>query len=181
VGWTKSVNDVAKFAMVRYEENGDLDLSFGVQGKVITAIGSGDSKGHDMALLADGKIIVVGESFNGQNMDFCLVRYLSTGAIDTSFGNAGIVTTSISAMGTDAARSVAIQANGQIVVTGQSTADATRVCCQSGYRENFATVRYNADGSIDPCFSSNYRLSAAPSVYRISFIVTIAAVLFCLL
>ena len=40
----------------------------------------------------DGKIVVAGDSYNGSNRDFALVRYLSDGSLDTIFGTGGKVT-----------------------------------------------------------------------------------------
>jgi uncharacterized delta-60 repeat protein len=76
--------------------------------------------------------------------DRCL---LNAGSIDPTFGNgAGYVTTSTST-GTDGARSVLIQPNGDIVAVGNAATAST------GLRE-FAVERYNPDGSLDTSFGS---------------------------
>jgi hypothetical protein len=54
---------------------GDLDLSFGTGGKVITPILSGDERGYGVAMQSDGKMVVAGFSFNSGNYDFAMVRY----------------------------------------------------------------------------------------------------------
>ena len=63
---------------------GDLDMTFGSGGKVLTAIGSADDRGNSVTVQGDGKIIVAGSSFNGRNHDFALVRYNTNGTLDTS-------------------------------------------------------------------------------------------------
>src|ERR1051325_9400858 len=66
------------------------------------------------------------------------------GALDTSFNGTGIVTTPISER-YDVGRSVAIQADGKIVVAGYSYIDHAYA--------DFVVVRYNSDGSLDTSFN----------------------------
>lgn len=54
---------------------GDLDLSFGTGGKVITDFSADDDKGQAIAVQSDGKIIVAGITSVGSNFDFALARY----------------------------------------------------------------------------------------------------------
>ena len=74
----------ADFALARYNVNGSLDTSFGVDGKVTTAIGSGDDYGYDVTVQSDGKILVAGYSDNG-SYDLALTRYNADGSLDTTF------------------------------------------------------------------------------------------------
>src|SRR5436190_10031273 len=74
---------------------GDLDLSFGVGGKVVTSFGSGDAWINSVGLQSDNKIVAGGCSFNGTNYDFALTRYNVDGSLDPSFGKGGKVTTDI--------------------------------------------------------------------------------------
>src|SRR5688572_10449017 len=59
---------------------GELDTSFDGDGKVVTALGSGDT-GRGVAMQADGKVVVAGDSGG----DFALARYNDDGSLDTSF------------------------------------------------------------------------------------------------
>src|SRR5206468_4572273 len=74
---------------------GALDTSFGTGGKVTTAIGSDNDQAYGVAIQSDGKIVAAGYSFNGSNNDFALARYTTAGALDTTFGTGGKVTTAI--------------------------------------------------------------------------------------
>jgi uncharacterized delta-60 repeat protein len=66
------------FAVARYNIDGSLDNSFGVNGKVTTDVGGSDDTGEAIALQADGKIIVAGFV----NMaDFAIARYQTTDCI----------------------------------------------------------------------------------------------------
>src|SRR5262245_57269991 len=106
-------------------------------GTVVTGIGSGEDAATSMAIQADGKIVVAGYSYNGINTDFALARYNANGSLDTTFSGDGKLTTSISS-GNDGIASVALQADGRIVVAGYS---------YNGANNDFALARYNADGS----------------------------------
>ncbi len=133
------------FALLRYNTNGSLDNSFDGDGKVTTAIGSGDDVGFSVAIQPDGKILMAGYSFNGSDYDFALVRYNSDGSLDKSFDGDGKVTTAIG-NSHDLGYSVAVQQNGKIVVAGTS---------YSTSNSDFALVRYNTNGSLDFSFDGD--------------------------
>ena len=136
------------FALARYNaNNGSLDTSFSTDGKVTTAIGSGNDYGYAMAVQSDGKIVVAGISNNGNNDDFALARYNTDGSLDTSFGSNGKVTTAIGS-GDDDALAVAVQSDGKIVVAGSSDG-------------HFALARYNADGTLDTSFSTDGKVTTS--------------------
>ena len=135
---------VYNFCLARYLPNGALDTSFNGNGKFFSVVGSGGSFAHALALQPDGKIIVAGYCYNG-TADFCLARYLSSGAPDTSFGNAGSV---ITAIGSDAdfAEALALQPDGKIVVAGH---------CRSNINtQDFCVARYLPTGALDASFNT---------------------------
>ena len=66
------------FALVRYNTDGSLDTSFDTDGKVTTAIGSGDDAANSVAIQSDGKIVAAGTISNGNDRDFALVLYAGT-------------------------------------------------------------------------------------------------------
>jgi uncharacterized delta-60 repeat protein len=77
------------FALVRYKANGQLDRTFGTQGKVRTDFGGADSISA-LALQSDGKLLAAGaSSASHASFDFALARYKSNGALDTTFGDHG--------------------------------------------------------------------------------------------
>jgi len=133
------------FAVARYNTDGSLDTSFDTDGKVTTAIGTGDDYANSMALQTDGKIVVAGYIVTGGSYDFAVARYNTDGSLDTSFDTDGIVTTAIGAS-SDVAYSMALQSNGKIVVAGAYF---------NGSDYDFAVVRYNANGSLDTSFSAD--------------------------
>ena len=132
------------FAVVRYNTNGSLDTSFDTDGKVTTPVGGSDDIACSIALQPDGKIVVGGYTFNGSNYNFAVVRYNTDGSLDTSFDTDGKVTTVIGT-GNDVGYSVALQADGKIILAGYTT----------GANIDFAVVRYNANGSLDTSFDTD--------------------------
>ncbi|MCP4389013.1 MAG: hypothetical protein GY802_12015, partial [Gammaproteobacteria bacterium] len=73
------------FALTRYNTDGSLDSSFDGDGKLTTAIGSSADFGYSVTVQNDGKILLAGNSSNGVDTDFALVRYNTDGSLDTSF------------------------------------------------------------------------------------------------
>lgn len=143
VGSTESFGN-EDFALVRYNSDGSQDTTFSGDGLQTTNISAYD-RAHSVAIQPDGKIILAGTAAPGGNSDFAVVRYLTNGSLDTSFGGDGIVTTPLMA-GNDLGRSVLTQPDGKIVVAGYS---------YNGTTYDFAVVRYLTNGSLDASFSDD--------------------------
>lgn len=122
---------------------GDLDPTFGDEGQVTTEFPIG-SFATAVAIQPDGRIVAVGAAA-GASIDgeFAIARYGSNGDLDPTFGHGGTVVTPIAGGDGDEARSVAIQADGRIVVAGT---DSWR---------KFALVRYRSNGTLDPSFGND--------------------------
>ncbi len=154
-GASASAGDM-DFALVRYSSNGALDPSFGSGGRVLTDLGGYDQA---FALVAqpDGKLVAAGVSTAGGSVDFALVRYGTSGALDATFGSGGQVITDFGPgyvgstnnctlpladfRGIDVAFALRVQPDGKLVAAGVSTND-------------FALARYNTDGSLDLDFGT---------------------------
>jgi uncharacterized delta-60 repeat protein len=133
------------FAVVRYNEDGTPDRTFGTGGTVVTDLG-GTDYAYAVALRGDDLIVVAGSSDAGGSSDFALAGYLADGRLDSGFGGRGTVLTDISGAGSDdEVRAVAAQADGEVVAAGRS--DAARRT-----DHDFALVRYRDDGSLDSGF-----------------------------
>lgn len=80
------------------------------------------------------------------------VAHAAPGGLDPTFGVGGRVTTDFN-LSTDWANAVARQSDGKLVVVGTSYTN-------NDYSdEDFAIARYNADGSLDPSFGTNGRVT----------------------
>ena len=134
---------------------GDLDLSFGGDGKVTTAIFSAAQSSATIYAIAtqpDGKIVVAGSASPppgaiGPAFDFSVARYNVNGSLDTTFSGDGKLTTDI-AGGQDYAYAVVVQADGKILAAGSSNINA------ASSLNHFTLVRYNANGSLDTNFGN---------------------------
>jgi uncharacterized delta-60 repeat protein len=134
------------FSVVRYNTNGSLDSTFGVNGIVSTLIGT-NSSGYAVQIQDDGKILVGGNSYRDTTYnDFTLVRYNVNGSLDNTFDDDGIAFTPIIAGSYDEVRSIAIQPDGKIVLGGTSV---------NVNNPNFALARFNIDGSLDLSFDND--------------------------
>src|SRR5215468_504855 len=143
----------SNFGLVRYNSDGSLDASFGNRGKVSTEFDGLLDNVSAVLVQPNGKIIAVGGASSAiTSFDFALVRYLSNGTIDTTFGSAGKARTDFGGSNIDMALTAALQPNGKIVAAGTNT-DAT------GSKVTFAIARYNSNGTVDPTFDRNGRAS----------------------
>ncbi len=133
------------FAVVRYNMDGSLDTSFGTNGKVTTNMGNILEKANDVAIQTDGKIVVIGETYNVSKYEIAMVRYNPNGSLDTTFDFDGKVITSIGS-GSAIASAVTLQTNGKIIVVGH---------VYTSISIDFSVLRYNADGSLDTTFSDD--------------------------
>ncbi|MBW3622556.1 MAG: hypothetical protein KY468_04005 [Armatimonadetes bacterium] len=152
-GITSNANfdEPENFALVRYKENGSLDETFGNQGTVRTSLGERFfAIAENLLLQPDGKIILGGRKlrlFPAPVSDFLMIRYTLTGAMDTAFGDRGIVVTdwgeqiSLSAM--------TVQPDGKIVAAGAGIAYPVG---------DVLLARYHSDGTLDEMFGEGGRL-----------------------
>jgi uncharacterized delta-60 repeat protein len=137
----------ARFALVRYEADGSLDSSFGGDAKVTTNFVPGfDGAFAVAAQPADQKIVAAGQVGGGLG----LARYLPGGGLDSSFGGDGKVTTNFT-RGLDYADDVELDSGGRIVAAGSANF--------FGSDPRFAVARYEADGSLDPSFGGDGRVT----------------------
>jgi uncharacterized delta-60 repeat protein len=127
------------FGIVRFDAAGILDPAFGTAGVVRVDLAGGLwNEAADLAIQPDGRIVVSGLARPGGVYVFTTLRLLADGTPDASFGVAGAARTGLG--GNDFGRAVALQADGRIVVVGQSSTGGG----------DFGVVRYAADGTLDP-------------------------------
>ncbi|MFL5791306.1 MAG: hypothetical protein ACJ76A_07340 [Actinomycetota bacterium] len=113
-------------AVARCKPDGSLDASFAGDGTRWTSA-DGNLRANALAIQSDGKILVGGESTPTVDEfpdDFALVRYTTTGNLDTSFAGDGVKVQSFRSG--DWIEGMALQANGKIVVVGSTQGGAPR-------------------------------------------------------
>jgi len=90
----KGINQGYDFTLMRYDQFGVLDPTFGTGGVVTTDFNSSTDFARSIIVQHDGKLVVAGYSHNGNyGYDVALARYTTEGNLDISFGNAGKVLT----------------------------------------------------------------------------------------
>lgn len=143
-GAGKLPTNESAIGVVRLLPSGSLDQGFGKGGMVSTAVGT-NSVAYDVAILADGGILVAG----GTSSAVLLARYTRRGALDPAFGSLGVVTTGVMPFpGVASAQALAIDATGRPVIAGRASTSL-------GAKNAWLLARYQADGSLDGSFSSD--------------------------
>jgi uncharacterized delta-60 repeat protein len=148
VGGTTDIGNAPDFTVVRYNSDGSPDTTFGSGGHASSGFGQDDFC-QAMAVQQDGKIVLAGYTNTPGTNDFAVARFTADGVIDTTFNTTGQVVTPFGS--DDRANSVAIQADGKIVVAGS----------WNGGLSEFALARYNTTGSLDTSFSLDGKANAS--------------------
>jgi len=127
-------------ALARYNPDGTLDTGFGSGSLGFVSADIGPGRNTDVVSLAlQGANIIVGGATSDGN--FVLMRYLSDGTLDSTFGDAltpGTATTSVGASGQTHA--IALQSDGKIIAAGGTS---------GAFTDDSVLVRYTADGALD--------------------------------
>jgi uncharacterized delta-60 repeat protein/uncharacterized repeat protein (TIGR01451 family) len=156
---TRNDDGTLEMAVIAYGPDGSRDWDFGEGDSIATlSVYQTGTALTDLAVDADGKLILTGYQhyYTGEysqryllSSEFLVARLNADGSTDTGFGGGdGYVTTEVSSNQNVAAKSVAVQPDGKLVVAGTS----------DNYYD-FSVVRYNPDGSLDNTFGYGGRSS----------------------
>ena len=142
VAGLSGVSGTRQFAVERYDQDGTLDPSFGDAGVAGAPIIAGqDSVGLNMAVAADGRIVLVGQTATADSTavtEYGVLELSPDGVPVADFGTAGAATSNFG--GTyDMATQAVIQDDGSTVVLGLATTAPT-------------LVRFTPAGALDPSF-----------------------------
>ena len=133
---------VQDFTVLRYLVNGNLDTTFGGDGKVFTDFGGTTSEqALAVVIQSDGKTVVCGQTTLN---DTGIARYNVNGTLDTTFATAGKQT-----INNVVCNSLAIQPDGKIVGAGNSIG------------VNLIVFRLNQNGTFDTSFDGDGFASTA--------------------
>lgn len=127
------------FLITAYAQDGSLDATFGVGGRVTTNLGTFNDRANAIAIQPDGKIVVAGN--NGT-----IIRYQTNGSLDLTFGNLGVVIISGSVF-----NAIAIQ----IDTPSGSGAPNDKIIVGGVIGSDFGIVRLNANGTLDLSFDTD--------------------------
>lgn len=146
-----------QFAAARCLADGTLDASFGSGGKVLVAFPTGPASANTLSLQPDGRIILAGSAVTMQAEDFALVRLLTDGSPDGTFGTNGWAVADLTpdpqwgVNSRDYIHSLAIQPDGKIIAAGKYDFFVA---------QRFGMARFNANGNLDTSFGSGGRINA---------------------
>lgn len=131
-------------------QGGDPVPSFGTGGVVATDFAGGNDAANAVAVTLDGKLVAAGSAtMPGTGTDFALAVYDGNGVLDSTFGINGKVTTDFFGAN-DGARSMVVQPDGKIVLSGFTTNGGERQFALAGYLEN---------GKLNPAFGQGGKLT----------------------
>lgn len=143
------ISEADSFRVLLLQNNGTIDPSFGGTNGV--KFSQAGIYGDDMKVLSDGKVLVLA-SLNNQP---ALIRFNSNGSPDLSFGTAGLKVLQFQGLTTSPyISSMAIQADGKIVLTGE-------YALSFNSDPQLFLARFDANGSSDVTFDGDGWLIAA--------------------
>ncbi len=139
------------FAIVRYHVNGNIDTSFGNNGKQNIDFNQSFDNAYSVTFDSDNNILVAGSAnipSNSTDVDFALARFTSSGALDPTFGNGGKVQTDLFNQSKDAANAIIVDSAGNILIAGSSSLE------NAPNGADFALLRYDSSGILDGTFGN---------------------------
>lgn len=112
----------SNMALYRFNENGTIDTSFGVNGVAKANFGMTFGKTFDMVQQNDGKYLLAGFVANQWQTLYSggLARFNVNGTIDTTFGNNGFILYNMENSDYDLFYRLCLYPNGAIIVVGRN-------------------------------------------------------------
>jgi len=127
--------------LLRYNANGKPDMTFGIGGIAShQSMAQKGNWGQAVALLPDGKIVLVGNSLSGSKKEAYIARCNSDGTMDSSFGKEGLVLANGPPDSNNWGFALITQPDGKIILVGYA---------QSGKNKDILVARYTKDGILD--------------------------------
>ncbi len=110
---------LGKMGVARFNSDGTYDNSFDGDGrKQISFPQSNSDNAYALTTDSSGNIFIAGNNQVISDADFAVVKLTNNGTLDTSFSGDGLATFSLLTGGTDSARAIALDSNGNIVLAG---------------------------------------------------------------
>lgn len=148
VNRTLGTSDDNNFALARFNTDGSVDTTFGINGTVNTNISGGlsDDAINGLVIQNDQKIVAAGGVeliAHISNSRTAMARYNTDGSLDATFNGTGIQLIDLSGTGAfNRANEITIQPDQKTVITGISG-------------DNYLLARFNIDGSLDTTFNAS--------------------------
>jgi uncharacterized delta-60 repeat protein len=143
------------YALARLRPGGALEPSFGGGGIVRRVFTDEDMRFADLAVQADGKLLVLGDGADPAFTEqwFVVYRHRTDGSLDPTFGDGGRAVFGLPSGG-NFAGGMALQRDGKIVVSGTAYLGTF-----PDLRLEFAVLRLLPTGDPDPSFGTGGRVT----------------------
>lgn len=151
---TRQKGVTSTLIVARYNSNGVLDKRFGVDGLVNRTMENGRYKPPTVSVLADGRIYLVGGYSLQDDAWLLLSRLRDDGALDSTFGEGGIVATRTTLWRYSDFITVT-QPDGKILVSGLSVRPPKPGQSQPPFYYSIAISRFLQNGQADNSFGPN--------------------------
>lgn len=152
---TTLLSILSLLATALHAQQGTLDHSFSVDGKLATVLTTGNCVSRSVLVQPDHKIIAGGYARNTNTRnDFSLMRLNADGSPDTSFNTNGKAFVDFANLD-DLCVGIALQSDGKIIAAGFTDT-------KHGF--GFGLTRLNSDGTLDTTFGTNGKTIIEPAV-----------------
>lgn len=135
--------------IAKYKHNGELDLSFGSDGKKIIDFATTDAYTNDLLIDSNNNIIIGGYIVTSImpefKSNFSLAKLNSNGELDANFGTNGLVSKTI--RDENKINSIVLDKNNKIIIAGEIKS--------TNGNYDIVLLRYDNNGVLDTTFGSN--------------------------
>lgn len=135
--------------LMRYNSDGSLDNTFGINGIVETDMAPALDEFYNLTVDGAGSIFATGALYNGST-NMLLAKFNPDGSLDNSFSFNGYVDTDFS-NDDDRGWDVIVQPDSKILVVGEARVPSNV----------FAMARYTPNGDLDPSFGTGGKVTTA--------------------
>jgi uncharacterized delta-60 repeat protein len=134
------------------QDGSAIDTSFGNNGLLLNPLtGTFNRETYVMEIDPSNRVLLAGSCIVAAQPVFCVSRFSPSGQSDNTFGSNGVAAFDALPGNADYAYAMAVQEDGKIILTGQ----AFNTIGSGSSLFDFATVRYNANGTLDTSFGSS--------------------------
>lgn len=134
--------------VVRYNSNGTLDNTFGINGVAKFDLGQFESVVR-VLVQSDGKILVGGTRHSGYTGgDFTVLRLNNDGSFDNTFDGNGVAVAGLDGYSNEITSDMLLLPSGKIILVGSSSNGNSNTT-------DWAAARMNSDGSVDTSFGTS--------------------------
>ncbi len=158
-GVSTSNSGLDRFLVMRFNENGGVDGTFGGgDGKVFTDFNGIDSTAAALLPLPDGRFMVCGQKrISSDQSAFALARYMPKGSLDTSFGGDGMVATVFPGYASNSCHGLGLSSDGHVIAGGDIQITGAPIAA--------GLARYKPNGNLAGSFDGDGRAEIQLGTY----------------